>query len=180
MPEAPAGYAVEPADTDDADTMADRWVDLAADQRNYGSHLEAADNRDRIHETMLQHVVTDTALVARELSEAGVEEGADADGDALVGFVTFGRETGSYTQDVARGVIHNLHVVPDHRRGGVGSALLSAAEATLAARGVDVVALEAMATNDAARAFYRHHGYSPHRVELEKALESDTPTTDDR
>jgi len=177
VPETPAGYVIEAADTDDADVMADQWVALSNDQQTYGSHLRAAANRDRIHETMLQHVVTDTALVARRSADD-----ADAGGDqpAVVGFVTFGRETGSYSQDVARGIVHNLYVASEHRRVGVGSALLTAAEARLAARGVDVVALEAMATNDAARAFYRHHGYDPHRVELERTLESDTLTTDDR
>jgi ribosomal protein S18 acetylase RimI-like enzyme len=171
--DAPPGYVIDAADTDDADLMADRWVDLAADQRAYGSHLRPADNRDRIHETMLQHVVTDTALVARE---------AEADGPAaaVVGFVTFGRETGGYTEDVDRGIVHNIYVTPDHRQAGVGSALLAAAERTLSAGGVEAVALEAMAGNDAARGFYRAHGYEPHRVELEKALESDSLTTDDR
>ena len=172
MTDAPAGYGIDAADTADADLMADRWVDLAADQREYGSHLRPADNRDRIHETLLQHVVNDTALVARAV---------DADDPApVVGFVTFGRETGGYDQDVDRGIVHNIYVAPEHRRAGVGSALVSAAERTLAARGVEAVALEAMATNAAARAFYRSQGYEPHRVELEKPLESDTLTTDDR
>jgi len=171
--DAPAGYVIDAADTDDADVMADLWVDLAADQREYGSHLRPADNRDRIHETMLQHVVSDTAIVAREAE-------ADAPGEAFVGFVTFGPETGGYTLDVDRGIVHNIYVTPDHRRAGVGSALLAAAERTLSARGVEAVALEAMASNDVARAFYRAHGYEPHRVELETALESDTLTTDDR
>ena len=172
MTDAPAGYGIDAADTADADLMADRWVDLAADQREYGSHLRPADNRDRIHETLLQHVFNDTALVARAV---------DADDPApVVGFVTFGRETGAYAQDVDRGIVHNIYVSPEHRRAGVGSALLSAAERTLAGRGVEAVALEAMATNAAARAFYRAQGYEPHRVELEKPLESDTLTTDDR
>jgi len=35
-----------------------------------------------------------------------------------------------------------------------------------------VVALETMADNEAARRFYRRHGYEPHRIELER--ESDT------
>ena len=171
MVDAPAGYVIDAADTDDADLMADRWVDLAADQRAYGSHLRPADNRDRIHETMLQHVVTDTALVARE--------DAPDDGAPLVGFVTFGRESEAYNQDAARGIVHNLYVRPSDRRQGVGSALLAAAETRLEARGVNAVALESMADNGAARSFYCRRGYAPHRVELEKPLESDTLTTDD-
>jgi ribosomal protein S18 acetylase RimI-like enzyme len=168
VPDAPPGYVIEAADTDAADAMADLWVELAADQRRHGSHLLAAENRDRIHETMLQHVVTDTTLVARR-----------TDGGAVVGFVTFGLESESYTQEVARGVVHNVYVREGDRDEGVGSALLAAAEATLGEYGVDAVGLEAMADNDAARRFYRRHGYTPHRVELEKSLESDSLTTDD-
>ena len=167
MAETPPGYAVEPADTDDADVMAELWVDLATGQRDHGSHLLAEPNRDRIHETMLQHVVTDTALVAR------------ADGGSLAGFVTFGRESEAYDQDAARGIVHNLYVRPADRSNGIGSALLAAAEDRLAALGVDAVALESMAENEAARRFYGRHGYAPHRIELEKPLESDTLTTDD-
>ena len=167
MADAPPGYVVDRADTDDADVMTDLWVDLAADQQDHGSHLLADRNRDRIHETMLQHVVTDTALVAR------------ADEGSLAGFVTFGRESEAYSQDAARGIVHNLYVRPSDRRQGVGSALLAAAETRLEARGVNAVALESMADNGAARSFYCRRGYAPHRVELEKPLESDTLTTDD-
>ena len=171
MADAPPGYVVDRADTDDADVMTDLWVDLAADQQDHGSHLLADRNRDRIHETMLQHILTDTALVARE--------DAPDDGAPLVGFVTFGRESEAYNQDAARGIVHNLYVRPSDRRQGVGSALLAAAETRLEARGVNAVALESMADNGAARSFYRRRGYAPHRVELEKPLESDTLTTND-
>jgi ribosomal protein S18 acetylase RimI-like enzyme len=93
--------------------------------------------------------------------------------DGLLGFVMFGPETGRYAQDVSRGVVRNLYVRPDCRGEGVGAALLGAAEAALADRGVEVVALESMAGNGAARRFYRRRGYTPHRVELERTLESD-------
>jgi len=173
VPDAPAGYVIEPPTTGDADAMADQWVDLATGQRRLGSHLRADDNRERIHETMLQHVVTATALVARRSTD-------DADGSGLAGFVTFGRESEAYQQDVVRGLVHNLYVRPADRGEGLGGALLAAAESTLTDRGVEVVGLEAMAANDDARRFYERHGYEPHRVELEKPLESDTLTTDDR
>jgi len=163
---APADVTVELADSDDADALADLWVDLAANQRQHGSHLLASDNRTRVHETMLKHVVTHTAVVARR------------DGD-VVGFVTFGQESESFAQDVTRGIVHNIYVAAGHRGEGVGSALLAAAEETLAGRGVDTLGLQAMAANDAARAFYRRHGYELHRVEFEKPAESDTLTTDD-
>jgi ribosomal protein S18 acetylase RimI-like enzyme len=160
-------YRIDPARSDDAEAMADLWVDLATDQRAYGSHLDPEANRDRMVEILLQQVVADTAFVARN-------------GDRIVGFVTFGRESETFEQNIVRGQIHNIFVSEDHRGEGIGSDLLSAAEERLAAMGVDAVALQSMATNERARAFYRRHGYTPHRIELEKSAESDSLTKDDR
>ena len=123
---------------------------------------------------MLQHAVTDTVLVARD-----IDEGKTTDDGEPVGFITFGRESEEYTQDVARGIVHNIYVREGDRGVGVGTALLSAVERILGERGADAVALQAMAANEAARRFYRRNGYEAHRVELEKPLESDSLTTDD-
>ena len=165
-PDLPADVGVEFANTLDADDIADLWVELAEDQRQHGSNLLPEANRTRVHETMLKHVVTNTALVARR-------------DDDVVGFVTFGQESESFRQDVTRGIVHNIYVQAGDRGEGIGSALLSTAEETLVDRGVDTLSLQAMAANDAARAFYRRHGYEPHRVEFEKSAESDSLTTDD-
>jgi ribosomal protein S18 acetylase RimI-like enzyme len=84
----------------------------------------------------------------------------------------FDLESGAYEQDDTRGVIHNLYVRPGHRDEGVGAALLDAAEEALTDSGADVVTLEAMADNEAAKRFYRRHGYDTHRVTLEKRTET--------
>ena len=144
-----------------SDSIADRWVALAEDQRTYDSHIVPAENRGTIREAILHHVVADEALVCR-------------DNEAVVGFVTFTVETGQYEQDTSRGLVQNIYVAPEYRNRGLGTKLLTAAEESLAARGVETVALEVMATNENARQFYRDRGYSPHRVELEKSVESDT------
>lgn len=156
---------VESADPEDVEAVADLWVDLAAGQRTHGSHLLAGPNRGVVRDALVRHAVLGGLLVARE-------------GDAIVGFVMFEPESGSYEQDADRGIVHNLYVVPERRGEGVGSALLAAAEDALADEGADVVALEVMAENDAARRFYRRHGYEPLRLELERDLdpESDTHT----
>jgi ribosomal protein S18 acetylase RimI-like enzyme len=156
---------VEPATMDDVDAVADLWVSLARGQRAHGSHLRSEANRATVRDAVSRHVVTGGVLVARDPS--------------VVGFVMFGPEAGTYEQDVSRGVVHNLFVRSGHRGEGVGGDLLAAAEARLAAEGADVVALEVMADNDAARRFYGRAGYRPHRVELEKRVESDTLTTDE-
>lgn len=150
---------IEAPDRSELDDIADLWVDLAADQRAYGSHLLPEANRAGVREALARSLVTNGLLVARE------------DGD-LVGFVMFGPETQSYEQEVRRGFVDNIYVVPDHRGEGVGSDLLTAAESQLRETGVDALSLEVMADNERARRFYRRHGYEPHRVELEK--QSDT------
>lgn len=150
---------------DAAGTVTDLWVELAAGQREHGSHILAETNRARIRERILRHAVNDTLLVARE--------------DGVVGFVTVEHESGTYAQDDTRGVVTNLYVRPEYRGEGVGSALLGAAEDRLRELGVDTVALEVMADNEAARRFYRRAGYEPHRVELEKPVESDTHSKGD-
>jgi len=149
------------ASTTDADTVADLWVELARDQRRYGSHLHGAANRAAIREVIVQRIVTDDLLVATR------------DG-SVVGFVMFTMENGRYEQDVRTGLVENLYVTPDVRREGIGSALLDGAERRLQAAGATAVAIEAMADNEAAREFYATRGYDPHRVELEKSMENDT------
>lgn len=156
--------------TEAADEIADHWVALAEDQRAHGSHLRAETNRERVREAILRHVITDSLLVA-------YADGETSGGEAIVGFVMFSVESGSFEQDVRRGVVENLYVDPDHRESGVGADLLDAAEAALAERGCEVVALEVLADNERARRFYARQGYGSHRLELEKRLDagSDTP-----
>ncbi len=157
---------IEVPDTGSADDVVDRWVDLADGQRRHDSHLLPSDNRTTIREDVVRHLVSDSLLVARQ-------------DDEIQGFVMFTVEGGTYQQDVTRGIVENLFVVPDRRDEGVGSELLGAAEAALAERGADVVALEVLAANEDARRFYRQHGYEPHRLEMEKAVESDTHSRGD-
>lgn len=163
---------IEAADAADADAVAELWVALAADQREYGSHLLAEENRTHICDAIARHIVVDGLLVARPESD---EEASLP----VIGFVMFGIETGSYEQDVDRGIVHNLFVRPAHRDEGVGASLLAAAEEALADAGADVIALEAMLANEAARRFYLDQGYHPHRVEFEKYVGSDTHSKED-
>lgn len=148
------------------DTLVDNWVELAADQRQYGSRLLSTENRQTVVDAITRHIVSDGLLVARE-------------DDDILGFVMFHVEDGQYEQDQTAGVIVNLYVKPTVRNQGIGGELLSAAEAELVAMGADTVTLEVLAANDDARRFYRRHGYRPHRVELAKSMENDTHSKGD-
>lgn len=151
---------------DTPDEIAALWVELAESQRTYGSNVLPAANRTRIRQAIAHRTVEDGVLVARE----------DA---TVLGFVMFCLEETQFEQDVTRGLVENLYVVPGRRSEGIGRRLLAAAEAALADRGADVVALEAMALNRRARQFYRALGYEERRIEFEKPLGSDTPSKGD-
>ncbi|EMA53334.1 MULTISPECIES: GNAT family N-acetyltransferase [Halococcus] len=178
---------IESPDTDDAEAIADQWVALAREQRAFGSHLLAEANRATIRDAIVRHIVAGELLVARV---DGDETNADAantavantddsnaettDTNEIVGFVMFGPEGDRYRQDVSRGIVRNVVVTPDRRNEGIGAALLAAAESALHESGFEAVGLSVLADNDAARRFYRRAGYTPHRIDLEKRLESDT------
>jgi ribosomal protein S18 acetylase RimI-like enzyme len=178
---------VEQAEAGDVDALADAWVALAAEQRAHGSHLHADRNRNRIRESMAGHVVDDSCLVARpQTADEADDDDRAAEPDAadedrgFVGFVTFSVDRGGYEMDVTRGTVENLFVHPGARGEGVGAALLSAAEAVLAERGVDVVSLEVLAANARAREFYGREGYGEHRVVVEKRVDVETDTKGNR
>jgi len=156
---------ISTARSDESETLATLWVRLAEDQQRHGSHLLPAENRQHIRETVVRHIVSNTLLVAR-------------DGD-IVGFVMFTMETAGYRQDTVRGIVENIYVEPEYRGEGLGERLLDEAEAELAQRGAEAVALEVLADNEAARRFYRRQGYEPHRVEVEKSIQSDTHSKGD-
>ncbi|WP_049902928.1 GNAT family N-acetyltransferase [Halococcus agarilyticus] len=173
---------IESPTTDDADDVADQWIALAREQRAFGSHLLAERNRATIREAIVRHIVAGELLVARaDPDETTADEanvgGASADAtdtDGIVGFVMFGPEGERYEQDVSRGIVRNVVVAPERRNEGIGTELLAAAESALQEAGYEAVGLSVLADNEAARRFYRRAGYTPHRIDLEKPLESDT------
>jgi ribosomal protein S18 acetylase RimI-like enzyme len=171
---------IESPDTDDADDIADQWVALADEQRAFGSHLLAEANRTTIHDAIVRHIVAGELLVAHADADGTDEVNPDdptvdaTDTNEIVGFVMFGPESDHYRQDVSRGIVRNVVVRPDRRNEGIGAALLAAAESALRESGFEAVGLSVLADNEAARRFYRRAGYTPHRIDLEKHLESDT------
>ena len=65
--------------------------------------------------------------------------------------------------DGHRGWIYLLAVHPEHRRRGLGSALLTRAQDELAARGCLKINLQVMAENQDVVAFYQAHGFDVER-----------------
>ena len=149
---------IERASPSEVDAVAEMWVRLARGQRAYDSYVRPEANREAMRESLAAYAAGDGLLVAR------------VDGD-LAGFASVSIERGTLELDATRGTLSNLYVEPGFRDQGVGSALLEAAESTLAEKGADVVVLEVMAANEDARRFYRRHGYDTFRVTMDRTLD---------
>lgn len=158
-------YDISAADSEDLGEVLECWIELVEGQREYGSHIEAESNRTIARDLLGQYITGNMLAVARP---AGASAGED-----LLGFVMYYRENGVYTQTVTRGVIENVYVKSSIRGSGIGSALLSFAESELEARGVDAIGISAMAENQSAIDWYQERGYEPHRLVLERDIDTE-------
>ena len=155
---ADAQPVIEPATQDDVERITELWVRLARDQRDHDSFVHADANRETMRETLAAHAHTDGLLVARG-------------NGTVIGFTSFSLERGTLSLDATRGVLSNIYVEPAYRGHGVGTALLEAAEEALREQGAEIVILEVMADNEAARRFYEQREYETYRVAMKRSLE---------
>lgn len=74
--------------------------------------------------------------------------------------------------------ISDFWIDPDHRRTGLGSALLGQIEKDILAQGFETVALQSHSANVEAIAFFQAHGYAVHwlSVVYSQRLDKDVPT----
>lgn len=160
MSEPPSGIEIDTPGLTDLDTLVGLWQALVRDQRGYGTTIRADQNEANARTWLSAQMTFDGVRVAR-------------DGETIVGFVTFALRTDRFDRDGQAGIIHNLFVREGYRDRGIGSTLLSRAEALLVDRGVDSARLEIMTANRQAEAFYREQGYLPHRTTFRKSLGED-------
>jgi ribosomal protein S18 acetylase RimI-like enzyme len=62
--------------------------------------------------------------------------------------------------------LHHISVRPEMRRHGVGAALIGAVRRAAGEAGIDTVALDVWTFNEAARAFFRRHGFVAYNERL--------------
>ncbi len=150
---------IETATLDDLDTLVELWITLIETGQTDGSQLRGEANRAIARDQLAGAIVDDRAMVARQ-------------NEHIRGFVTVTHDTGIFDCDRSRGRIRNLFVRATDRGNGIGTALLKEAQEQLSEAGVESILVETPAGNTTARAFYHHHGYRPHRIELEKEVEN--------
>src|SRR6056297_3652961 len=107
-----------------------------------------------------------------QLQETGrIDRVADDDG-RLLGYVS--AEVRESAPVVDRGDtlhINEVYVRPEHRRDGLGTALLAHAEEWGEQQGCVRLTLSVDAPNDGAQALYREHGFETIRYRMRKPLE---------
>jgi ribosomal protein S18 acetylase RimI-like enzyme len=93
---------------------------------------------------------------------------------AVVGYAYAGVEGNDYMAlRGPAGVIYDLVVDPDHRRQGIGTALLDAAQAALAARGEPRAVLMTAERNIGARQMFEKAGFRRTMIEMTRELNND-------
>ncbi|HBJ86238.1 MAG TPA: GNAT family acetyltransferase [Verrucomicrobiales bacterium] len=89
-------------------------------------------------------------------------------GDKVVGTITAG-------YDGHRGWLYSLAVLPEHRHGGIGSALVRHAEQALLSRGCLKINLQVVESNSQVVAFYQTLGYAVEpRVSMGKRFKAES------
>ncbi|HSS04416.1 MAG TPA: GNAT family N-acetyltransferase [Solirubrobacterales bacterium] len=83
----------------------------------------------------------------------------DVGGPIGYAFVTVGPGYASWATGERAGVLETLSVLPDHRGGGVGAALIEAVWSRLEEKGVDDLAITTTKTNVDAHRFYERQGF---------------------
>jgi ribosomal protein S18 acetylase RimI-like enzyme len=96
-------------------------------------------------------------LKAEGLKEEGLQE------DEIMGFVIADRFRPRKASR-SMGKIITIDVAPEARHSGVGTLLMTSAEAELKQAGCDYVSLEVAVDNESALRFYKKHGYSVLKV----------------
>lgn len=140
----------------------DRATVVTFMERTY-TELDPHQPRGHIAKTVDRYLSRETPLWWVDVDSTA---GASA---APVGLIWLGQAT-----DQRSGVLHPyvlmLYVAPDHRRRGIATALLTAAEAWAQQRGHGQITLQVFSYNQAAQALYQSLGYLPEALLLKKTF----------
>lgn len=145
---------VREATIDDLDALRPAWVSLARHHAEIGSAPLQQD------EALAWRLRRD-GYVRMVAGGHGFVLAAES-GNAVVGYAAVEVHDGpddTFPVGDRWAEVYTLAVLPGFRGSGIGSALMDAVDAQLAAMGIDAVSVAAMVENDAALAFYRRRGF---------------------
>lgn len=112
------------------------------DERHLGGAIRAPD----------EVVLVATDEMTDDTAESTTDEEPSGTGAEVVAF-------SHSVVDLPSGTVLRLYVDPEHRRAGVGSALLEATCEALASRGIESVQAFVLTANDPGNEFYRSSGF---------------------
>jgi len=153
---APPGYTVRPARREDLDRLEELYLALQ-------DHLEAS-NPDVWQKSQEARRALRAQIANRLKGNDSLTLVAEHDEDGVVGVVNGRVVTNSHYVPSRAGTIDQAFVRHDHRRGGVGAALVAAMCRFFAAQGVDDLSLRYVVGNEEAADFWTALGFQPRIV----------------
>ncbi|UPV99445.1 GNAT family N-acetyltransferase [Halorussus gelatinilyticus] len=154
------GIEIREAESSDAEGI--RSVALESMRASYADVLD-----EEVIETAVENWYADEAMDA-ELEEEGMLYLVAVAGDEVVGF-----SQNLLSESGSTGTVLWLHVDPDNRDENVGTTLLNQTLATFSDRGVERIAAEVLAENEAGCTFYEANGFEK-ASEREREIGGDT------
>jgi GNAT superfamily N-acetyltransferase len=105
------------------------------------------------------------ALIANPNNHAFIAEiAAEPAGYAYAEVIRRGETSFHYAYEMV--YLHHISVRPEHRRRGVGQALLAAVRAAAKELGITFLAADVWSFNDGARSFFQRHGFKSYNERL--------------
>ncbi|MFN2226139.1 MAG: GNAT family N-acetyltransferase [Anaerolineae bacterium] len=155
-PFAPPGYTIRPAARKDLDRLEELYLALQA-------HLEAS-NSDVWQKSQESRHALRAQIANRLQGGEGLTLVAEHATDGVVGVVNGRVVTNNRYVPARAGSIDQAFVRADHRRGGVGAALVATLCRFFASEGVDELSLRYVVGNEEADSFWTALGFRPRIV----------------
>jgi GNAT superfamily N-acetyltransferase len=152
----PPGYTIRPAHREDLDRLEEFFLALQ-------DHLEIA-NPDVWQKSQEARKALRAQIANRLQAKDNLTLVADHEGDGVVGVISGRVVTNTHYAPSRAGSIDQAFVRQDHRRGGVGAALVASLCRFFAAEDVDDLSLRYVVGNEEATVFWSALGFRPRIV----------------